>query len=59
MNIAATAISLNVAGPQASGECLTRHVGHTVAMQADGFVSLNHPDGGPSVIYLRTGLPTF
>lgn len=59
MNITATAISLNVADPQASGEFLTRHVGHTVAMQADGFVSLNHPDGGPNVIYLRTGLPTF
>ena len=59
MNITATAISLNVAEPQASAEFLTRHVGHTVAMQADGFVSLNHPDGGPNVIYLRTGLPTF
>ena len=28
-------------------------------MQADGFVSLAHPDGGPNVVYLRTGLPPF
>jgi uncharacterized glyoxalase superfamily protein PhnB len=28
-------------------------------MQADGFVSLSHPDGGPNVIFLRTGLATF
>ena len=59
MNVTATAISLNVADPDASAEFLARHVGYTVAMQADGFVSLNHPDGGPNVIYLRTGLPTF
>lgn len=59
MNVTATAISLNVADPLASAEFPTRHVGYTVAMQADGFVSLNHPDGGPNVIYLRTGLPTF
>ncbi len=59
MLVTGTAISLNVADPLASAEFLTRHVGHTVAMQADGFVSLQHPDGGPNVIFLRTGLPTF
>lgn len=59
MKITATAVSLNVADPQASADFLTRHVGYTTAMQADGFVSLSHPDGGPNVVYLRTGLPSF
>ncbi|UXA20356.1 VOC family protein [Mycobacterium sp. SMC-4] len=59
MHVTATAISLNVADPQASADFLSRHVGYAVVMHADGFVSLHHPDGGPNVIYLRTGLPTF
>ncbi|WP_425004896.1 VOC family protein [Mycolicibacterium sp. S3B2] len=59
MKVSATAISLNVAEPQASADFLCRHVGHTVAMEADGFVSLTHPDGGPNIVYLRTGLPSF
>ena len=59
MKVSATAISLNVADPQASADFLSRHVGHTVAMEADGFVSLTHPDGGPNIVYLRTGLPSF
>ncbi|KUI29588.1 glyoxalase [Mycobacterium sp. IS-1742] len=59
MNITATAISLNVPDPQASADFLTAHVGYTIAMQADGFVSLEHPGGGPNVIFLRTGLATF
>lgn len=58
MNVTATAISLNVPDPQASADFLTRHVGYTVAMQDDGFISLER-DGGPNVVYLRTGLPTF
>ena len=59
MNVTATAISLNVPDPQASADFLTRHVGYTVAMQDDGFISLEHAGGGPNVVYLRTGLPTF
>ncbi|KUI21782.1 glyoxalase [Mycobacterium sp. IS-1496] len=59
MNITATAISLNVPEPQASADFLTRHVGHTVAVQDDGFVSVEHPGGGPNVVFLRTGLATF
>lgn len=59
MKVSATAISLNVADPQASADFLSRHVGHAVAMEADGFVSLTHPDGGPNIVYLRTGLPSF
>ncbi|MGE2713788.1 VOC family protein [Mycolicibacterium litorale] len=59
MNVTATAISLNVPDPQASADFLAQHVGYTVAMQDDGFVSLEHSAGGPNVVYLRTGLPTF
>ena len=63
MPITATAISLNVPDPQASAEFLARHVGYTVAMQADGFISLAAPDdaptGTPNVIFLETGLGTF
>ncbi|BBY15530.1 VOC family protein [Mycolicibacterium litorale] len=59
MNVTATAISLNVPDPQASADFLTQHVGHTVAMQDDGFVSLQPPGDGPNVVFLRTGLPTF
>lgn len=59
MRISETALSLNVPDPQASADFLTRHLGHTVAMADDGFVSLTHPDGGPNVIFLRTGLPSF
>ena len=59
MHVTATAISLNVPDPQASAEFLSRHVGYTIAMQDEGFVSMTHRDGGPNVIYLRTGLSTF
>ncbi|QKT07310.1 VOC family protein [Gordonia sp. X0973] len=59
MQITSTAISLNVDDPGASAAFLADHIGHRVAMEADGFVSLEHPDGGPNVIYLKTGLATF
>jgi catechol 2,3-dioxygenase-like lactoylglutathione lyase family enzyme len=59
MNLTATAISLNVPDPQASADFLSRHVGYITAMQDDGFISLEHPGGGPNIVYLRTGLPTF
>lgn len=58
MNINSTGISLNVADPQASADFLRRHVGYSVAMQDDGFVSLSHPEA-PNIIFLRTGLPSF
>jgi uncharacterized glyoxalase superfamily protein PhnB len=59
MHLTASAISLNVADPTASAEFLKRHYGFTEDMAADGFVSLSRPDAGFSVIFLRTGLPTF
>ncbi|MFD6162600.1 VOC family protein [Nocardia sp. NPDC060256] len=59
MNITASAISLNVADPQASAKFLIDHLGFTEKMSADGFVSLDRPDAGLNVIYLRTGLTSF
>lgn len=53
------AISLNVPDPDASAAFLVDHLGHTVEMSDDGFVSLRHPDGGSNVIFLRTGLSSF
>ena len=59
MHLLDSAISLNVPDPDASAEFLRVHLGFEVAMAADGFVSLRHPDGGSNLIFLRTGLPTF
>lgn len=55
MQIASSAISLNVDDVPASATFLTSHFGFREAMSADGFVSLAHPDG-PQVIFLRRGL---
>lgn len=59
MQITGSAISLNVADPQASARFLIDHLGFTEQMAADGFVSLTRPDAGVNVVYLRTGLATF
>ncbi|MGW6819014.1 VOC family protein [Streptomyces sp. NPDC055005] len=55
MQIASSAISLNVDDVSASAAFLTSHFGFREDMSADGFVSLAHPDG-PQVIFLRRGL---
>ncbi|KAA0019401.1 VOC family protein [Antrihabitans cavernicola] len=59
MQITSTAISLNVADPNASAAFIIEHLGFTQDMAADGFVSLSRPDAGFNLIYLRTGLGTF
>ncbi|MEV6431178.1 VOC family protein [Nocardia sp. NPDC051463] len=59
MNITASAISLNVADPQASAKFVVDHLGFTEKMSADGFVSLDRQDTGMNLIFLRTGLGTF
>jgi uncharacterized glyoxalase superfamily protein PhnB len=59
MQITQSAISLNVADVEASSSFAQRHLGFEVEMQAEGFVSLAHPDAGFNLIYLATGLPTF
>ncbi|MCA0252345.1 MAG: VOC family protein [Actinobacteria bacterium] len=60
MIIESTALSLNVPRPRESADFLQRHLGFTIAMeQDDSFISLEHPSGGPNVIFLQTGLATF
>lgn len=59
MTITQTAVSLNVPDVAASASFATTHLGFTVAMSNDGFVSLEHPDGGMNLIFLATGLATF
>jgi uncharacterized glyoxalase superfamily protein PhnB len=59
VEIAASALSLNVDDPDASAAFAKQHFGFEEAMAADGFVSLSHPQAGFNLIYLRTGLPTF
>lgn len=59
MQITSSAISLNVADVDASAAWAQKHLGFSVAMAADGFSSLQRPDAGINLIYLRTGLSTF
>lgn len=60
MDITSTAISLNVAHPRASADFFQERLGFTIEMEQDDFfVSLKHPSGGSSVIFLQTGLATF
>lgn len=58
MKVTASAVSLNVADPEASAAFLVDHFGFEQAMAADGFASLTRPDAGMSVVFLRTGLPS-
>lgn len=53
------AISLNVNDVQASATWATKHLGFNEAMSAEGFCSLQHPDAGVNLIFLKVGLPTF
>ena len=59
MNYTSPAISLNVPDVDASSAWVQKHLGFTVDMAAEGFSSLQHPDAGIHLIYLRTGLSTF
>lgn len=59
MDITASAISLNVADPDASAAFVAEHFGFTTEMRGDGFHSLGRPDAGFNLIFLRTGLATF
>ena len=59
VNITASAITLNVADPEASAAFLAEHFGFEQEMAADGFVSLSRADAGFNLIFLRTGLETF
>ncbi len=59
MEITASAVSLNVADPDASAAFVTAHFGFSTEMRGDGFHSLSRPDAGFNLIFLRTGLSTF
>jgi catechol 2,3-dioxygenase-like lactoylglutathione lyase family enzyme len=59
MPITASAISLNVADPEASSAFAQQHLGFREVMAAEGFSSLAREDAGFNLIYLRTGLETF
>jgi catechol 2,3-dioxygenase-like lactoylglutathione lyase family enzyme len=59
VQVTASAISLNVANVIASAEFVTRHFGFAETMSAEGFVSLERPDVGFNLIFLRTGLQSF
>ena len=57
--ITASGISLNVADPEASAAFARDHLGFSVEMSAEGFISLSRPDAGFNLVFLRTGLETF
>ena len=59
MKVSGSAVSLNVADVEASAAFARTHLGFVEAMAAEGFVSLEHPDGGFNVVFLATGLATF
>jgi catechol 2,3-dioxygenase-like lactoylglutathione lyase family enzyme len=59
MLVTASAISLNVADVTASADFVTTHFGFAETMSADGFASLERPDVGFNLVFLRTGLETF
>lgn len=59
MEITRSAVSLNVADPDASADFVTAHFGFSTEMRGDGFHSLSRPDAGFNLIFLRTGLTTF
>lgn len=59
MRITASAISLNVDDPKASATFVERHLGYSVEMETDGFISLGREDVAMNLIFLRVGLDTF
>lgn len=59
MNITRSAVSLNVDDVEGSARFAREHLGFTVEMAEDGFVSLVREDAGFNLVLLRTGLPTF
>jgi catechol 2,3-dioxygenase-like lactoylglutathione lyase family enzyme len=59
VQITATTLSLNVPDVEASATFARDHLGYTTAMEADGFVSLSHPDSPLQLVFLRVGLATF
>lgn len=59
MQITRSAISLNVADPEASAAFAEEVFGFQREMAAEGFVSLARDDAGFNLIFLQLGLGTF
>lgn len=59
MQITRSAISLNVADPEASAAFAEEVFGFQREMAAEGFVSLARADAGFNMIFLQLGLATF
>lgn len=59
MQVSSAALSLNVDDVAASADWVTRHLGFTEQMSADGFASLSREDVGLNLVFLRCGLETF
>lgn len=58
MNILTTTVTLTVADPAASAAFFARHLGFGEALSFDGGAAVEHPDGGPTLFFLREGLKT-
>lgn len=56
MNILATTLTFVVAEPAASAKFLATHFGFREAIAFDGGAAVEHPDGGPTLFFLREGL---
>lgn len=57
MNILATTLTFVVAEPAASAAFLATHFGFREAIAFDGGAAVEHPNGGPTLFFLREGLP--
>ncbi len=56
MKIQTTTLTLVVADPQASLQYFTNHFGFREVLAFDGGAAIEHPDGGPTLFFLREGL---
>lgn len=59
MQVIRSALSLNVPDPQASAQFVSRHFEFESEMSLEFMESLTRKDVPFSLIYLKTGLPTF
>lgn len=58
MNILATTVTLTVGDPSSSVAFFTEHFGFREALSFNGGAAIEHPNGGPTLFLLRTGLST-
>lgn len=58
MNVLATTVTLTVIDPAASAGFLADHFSYRTVLSFDGGAAVDHPNGGPTLFFLREGLPT-